>query len=79
MLMGSLSKEARQERGCLRIARDSKGRLRTSETTVSIKFALEKSTAGQLRAISEQQGVPMASIIRRGIIKALEELSKEAK
>lgn len=29
--------------------------------------------------MAEQLDVPMASIIRRGIIKALEELSKEAK
>jgi predicted DNA-binding protein len=63
--------------GCLRIARDSKGRLSTNEITVSIKIRLEESTADQLRDMAEQLDVPMASIIRQGIIKALEELSKD--
>jgi len=40
---------------------------------------LPKSVAGQLRDMAEQLDVPMASIIRQGITKALEELSKEAK
>ena len=61
----------------LEIARDSKGRLRTSEKTVSIKVKLEESKAGQLRDMAEQLDVPMASIIRQSIIKALEELSKD--
>lgn len=65
--------------GGLRIARDSKGRLSTNEITVSIKIRLEESTADQLRDMAEQLDVPMASIIRQGIVKALEELSKEAK
>jgi predicted DNA-binding protein len=63
--------------GCLQIARDSKGRLSTNEITVSIKIRLEESTADQLRDMAEQLDVPMASIIRQGIIKALEELSKD--
>lgn len=63
--------------GGLRIARDSKGRLSTNEITVSIKIRLEESTADQLRDMAEQLDVPMASIIRQGIIKALEELSKD--
>lgn len=79
MLVGSLSKEVRQEMGSWRIARDSKGWLRISEKTVSIKVKLEQSTEGQLRDMAGQLDVPMASIIRQGIIKALEELSKEAK
>jgi len=56
----------------LEIARDSKGRLRTSEKTVSIKFALEESTAVQLRAMAEQLDVPMTSVIRQGISLVLE-------
>ena len=79
MLVGSLSKKPRRYRGCCRIARDSKGWLRISEKTVSIKVKLEQSTEVQLRDIAGQLDVPMASIIRQGIIKALEELSKEAK
>ena len=60
----------------LEIVRDSKGRLRTNEKTVSIKFALEESTAVQLRAMAEQLDVPMASIIRFGIELALEKVSQ---
>lgn len=56
----------------LEIVRDSKGRLRTNEKTVSIKFALEESTAVQLRAMAEQLDVPMTSVIRQGISLVLE-------
>lgn len=69
----------RQERGGWKIARNSKGRLRTSEKTVSIKIRLEESTAGQLRDMAEQLDVPMASIIRFGIELALEKASKDTK
>lgn len=63
----------------MRIARDSKGRLSTNEKTVSLKIRLEESTAVQLKALSEQLGLPIASIIRQGIHMVLHDLSEESK
>lgn len=63
----------------MRIARDSKGRLSTNEKTVSFKIRLEESTTVQLKALSEQLGLPIASIIRQGIHMVLHYLSEESK
>ncbi|WP_180270827.1 ribbon-helix-helix domain-containing protein [Sporanaerobium hydrogeniformans] len=40
---------------------------------------LKESTAGQLKDLSEQLGLPIASIIRQGIHIALHDLSEESK
>lgn len=63
----------------IRIARSSKGRLKTHEETVSIKLRLDKTTAEQLRECAEKRQVPMATIIRQGISRIISEELQEEK
>lgn len=49
------------------MGRDSKGRLRTDEPTVSVKVRLDKDTSTKLEEASGKLQVPKAEILRRGV------------
>lgn len=81
MLVGSLSQEARWQRGCWGIVRSGKGRLRVGNgvTTVDIKVRLEADMGATLRYMAKRLGVPMAKIVREGLEIRLAELQAQEK
>ena len=77
--VGSLTKEARWQRGCWGIVRSGKGRLRADigVKTVDIKVRVETTVAVELRQVAKRLGVPMAKIIREGLEARLKELQTQ--